>query len=79
MIIVARNVQPQSLSIGSGLSFVAGVFLLGWLDLVLSWPEIVPAHVIGGCRAILMPVILVGACSAVVLHTNWVMATGSNR
>ncbi len=52
------------------------MFLLGWLDLVLFWPEIVPAHAIGGCGTILMPIFLVGACNAVVLHANWVMAVG---
>jgi hypothetical protein len=52
------------------------MFLLGWLNLVLSWPEIVPVHAIGGCCAILIPVFLVGACNAVVLQSNWVMAMG---
>ncbi len=52
------------------------MFLLRWLDLVLSWPEIFPAHAIGGCCAILIPVFLVGACNAVVLHAGWVMAVG---
>ncbi len=50
--------------------------MLGWLDPVCSWPEIVPTHAICGCRVILMSLFLVVVCNAVVLYANWVMAVG---
>ena len=76
MIFVARSVQPRSLSIGRGLSFVARVALLGGLDLVGAWPELISSHSIRCRGCVLMAFLFVGAGAAVVLRADRMMAMG---
>ena len=76
MIILVCVVQPRSLSVGCGFSFVADVLLLGGPDLVGNWPEVVAAHAIGCRSCILMAILLKFAGAAVVLGVDGVMAAG---
>jgi hypothetical protein len=50
--------------------------MLGRLDPVLLWPEVVAAHAIGGSGFVFVPILFVGAGVAIVHRTHWVMSVG---